>query len=870
VSTSVCAPRTLLLFAYLIVANAASRPACAQATEFRAPRLTADGNGIAALRAFATIDVGRESVAQVLQRIAAQAGLNLTFDPTLPGIQRQVVIPTVRRAVAATLLLTLDGTPLAIEIGHDARLIVVASSLPRDTAVVVTGRVEDTLGRPLMGAIVRVAGMETVVHSTVSGRFMARPPRPGRSVIRVHLLGYFDAERTVTLAMGDSVDLLFRLRPNPLRLDAVRTEETSARRARFEDRPSVGTLSLGGAEIRSTPRFIEADVMRAVQLLPGVSARNDYSATLNVRGGGSDQNLVLLDGYPIYNPFHLGGLFSTFIAPTVGEVTLLSGGFPAPYGGRLSSVLDVHSADEERPGMHGTADVSLLSTAVSLSSVIGEGAGSWMIAGRRTYADAVADFVKSNAFPYHFSDAQAHFTHRLPGGAQLAVTAYSGLDLLATDIGTRDENHFDWGNEVVGTTVSKTFADHPTLAGMPLGERVAIEQRLSTSQFHTSLTTGLSSLSLHSGVRDMRAAGFITSYTTTHDRTLGYDAATVRTSYATSAPVAAVLFDSVSQHTSVGSLLYDDLWRVAPTLLLQVGGRLDYTGGRGSAGFSPRLSLKYFVTPDLAITAATGRYVQPIHSLGREDVPLRLFDFWIASDSALPVSHAWHYVLGAERRITPARTLRVEGFYKRYSDLLDANLLAEPGVPGDEFVVESGRSYGFDVLLQQLEVGRFSGWAAYTYALSTRTQVDGTQFFPGQDRRHDLNLVGNWRWPRYTVAARFGLATGTPYTAVLGDYTRRHYDPITQTLTDGNAPDKQFLTGSRNGERMPLTQRLDVSVTRNAHVRGVAVSPYFSIVNLYYARNAIAYSFDYRTSPPARTDVPGFPILPSFGVNIAW
>src|SRR5213076_3348049 len=141
-------------------------------------------------------------------------------------------------------------------------------------------------------------------------------------------------------------------------LPAVHTQAERLERREYATTASIGSVSVTSNELRSTPVFVEPDVLRSVQMLPGVAARSDYTAGFNVRGGESDQNLILIDGFPIYNPYHLGGLFSTFIDPTVHDVTLMTGGFPARYGGRLSSVLDVHSAEDVRGGMHGAAEVS--------------------------------------------------------------------------------------------------------------------------------------------------------------------------------------------------------------------------------------------------------------------------------------------------------------------------------------------------------------------------------------------------------------------------------------------------------------------------------------------------------------------------------
>ena len=229
-------------------------------------------------------------------------------------------------------------------------------------------------------------------------------------------------------------------RPVPT-LPTIETTAPREERVTFEQKPNVGTISITAGALTSAPRFFgEADVLRAVRLLPGVNARNDYSVGMNVRGGEADQNLVLLDGYPIYNPFHMGGLFGAFVEPMVDKVDFYTGGFPARYGGRLSSVLDVRSKEESRPGVHGRADVSLIATTVALGGGMQQGQSSWNVAARRTYADTGwADiFYKKDALPYHFRDAQAHFTRVLPGQWRLSFTAYDNVDdLLRVEPGRR-------------------------------------------------------------------------------------------------------------------------------------------------------------------------------------------------------------------------------------------------------------------------------------------------------------------------------------------------------------------------------------------------------------------------------------------------
>ncbi len=232
----------------------------------------------------------------------------------------------------------------------------------RDTTGVIAGRVLDAeRAEPRAGAAVSIVGTTHGALADADGRFVISAVAAGERTIRARLLGYTTLDRVVVVRAGDTTRVDLRLEPKRTVLER-RAHRSAARSIAtlFDSRPSVGTVQITARAAEGVPKFGEPDMIRIVQLLPGVEARNDFSTGFNVRGGESDQNLILLDGYPIYNPFHLGGLFSTFIDPTVRDVTLMTGGFPARYGGRLSSVLDVHSAEEARAGVHGTAELSVL------------------------------------------------------------------------------------------------------------------------------------------------------------------------------------------------------------------------------------------------------------------------------------------------------------------------------------------------------------------------------------------------------------------------------------------------------------------------------------------------------------------------------
>ncbi len=748
---------------------------------------------------------------------------------------------------------------------------------------VVAGRVVDSAtGQTRAGASVSVAGTTRGVIADSLGRFAIDGLAPGRVVLQARLLGYATTEQRVTIVANDTARVEIRLAQSAVVLGAMRTEARPLDRELFESKPNVGTVSITARAAEGVPKFGEPDVMRVVQLLPGVEARNDFSTGLNVRGGEADQNLILMDGYPIYNPFHLGGLFSTFIDPMVGDITLMTGGFPARYGGRLSSVLEVNSAEEARSGLHGSAEVSVLASTLQLGGAFAGGKGTWSVGGRRTYADKFVELISTNELPYHFRDEQAHASYAFTPTTKFSFTLYDGRDALDANIASFGDStstnpsggtfSFGWGNTVGGATLSHSYA-RPNNAGVSrllFGNSGTVEQRASISHFSTRLDLGGGALTLNNVVTDARVGGSLTTHTTAHDRTYGYEVGQYRISYLANSPQTGTLLYDLSQRPVAGSVFIDDLWRPNSRWLIETGLRGDALSGRSWAALSPRLSAKFFVDSNFALTGAVGRFEQWTHSLAREDIPVRLFDFWLASDSVIPVSSAWHYIAGMERWFGTSRLARVEGFYKRYGTLLESNPQEDPGMRGDEFFPVQGNSYGVDVLLRQFDTPnhRFSGWVSYTYAVAARIQ-DTLRYFPGHDRRHDINIVGTWRLKNYLFGARFGYATGTPYTDIVGEIVRRVYDPGTNAYgTRGGSSQTEFVGGPRNAARLPTTQRLDLDVSRTYHVRGATIAPYLSVVNAYDAKNVFLYVFNYEKAPPTREAISQFPLLPSAGVTI--
>jgi hypothetical protein len=474
--------------------------------------------------------------------------------------------------------------------------------------------------------------------------------------------------------------------------------------------------------------------------------------------------------------------------------------------------------------------------------------------------------------PYDFRDMQGYLTREFANGLRASLTAYAGHDqfrYVDEESASRDEWIFGWGNRVLGTTVGRAFAN-PAWGGRSLGDSLLVEQRASISTFDAGVNLG-GVIEIHSPVRDVRTGGVLALFGKRHTRSFGWEVARQKLRYESNFEVPIFPSDTESYNVASVSAHFNDLWRPNDRWVVDAGARVDALHGNGWVGFSPSLTAKYFLTPDLAITGGIGQYAQWIRSLAREEVPIRPLDFWVASQDGWPVSRARHFILGTEGWLDRRRAFRVEAFYKTYHDLLERNALEDQTRPDDDLRILHGSSIGADFLLRQLRSDKFTGWAAYTFAVNTRRDGAGNEFSPAQDRRHDLNVVGNWQHTKYTLGFRFNLATGTPYTFIKGTYERLRLDPVTgRYIEDESNGSYQFIAGDRNGGRLPATKRLDLSVMRNGHIRGTAVAPYLSIVNSMNSKNVFTYFFDYADRPPTRKSIHQLSIVPTIGVSVAW
>lgn len=744
----------------------------------------------------------------------------------------------------------------------------------------VSGVVRTAGGAPVVDAAVLLRqGTPALVgaaETNAQGRFRFTGLAAGRYELQVQRLGFAVLDTTLTLGAGAHAVMLV-LQEQAIDLPGVRVEAERVR-ARFEESAGVTAVGLRRDELKLLPGLAEADVLRAVEILPGVVSTSDYSSAYNVRGGSADQNLILLDGMPVYNPFHLGGLFSVFNADMIARADLLAGGFPAAYGGRVSSVLHIES-DAGPGGFEGNAGLSLLATRLSLGSslprstaaALGLRSARGRISLRRSYFDQVLQpFFE---FPYHLTDGQAFAEAWTRGGSRIQLTGYSGRDVLGLD-GLEDfplQLNWRWGNDVAGMGWTR-----------PLAGGRSVDVRTGVSRFRTGIRfPEFADTELRSEIVQWLARGDF-------ELPLGGESALrsgVEVSHLRYDNFAATGGTVFREGKDRGWLIgaYTQAGLRSGEWLVEAGARLDVwdaaTAG-AAAHPAPRLAVKRFLRGgDIAVKLAAGRYTQFVHSLRDEELPLGI-DLWVTSGARAPVVVS-DQLQGGVEAFLGSWQLALEGYYRAFDGVTTQNSADDPNTNTDDLLAGTGRSYGGDILLRRgdgrirpmLAVSWLRARRTFPDALSAEAPVPTITYAPVFDRRLDLDLVVNADAGRgVQLGARLNYGTGLPYTRPLGAFVYQAYQPLDGTRSppgsDGDSAMVAIYLGPRNAERYPAYLRVDLGVRKQYVKAWGVITPYLDVLNLTNRRNVLFYFYEYDRRPAVRSGFSMFPLLPSFGVEV--
>lgn len=755
----------------------------------------------------------------------------------------------------------------------------------------VQGRVYAEDGAAVVGAAVSLepvqGGAARSVGTGPLGAFRFSQVPAGSWRLTVAALGFGAHEATLSVSGDETLDLDIPLASRAIELEGIAVEaERSRERIRFEEIPGVTVREISAAELRRIPGVAEVDPIRAVEVLPGVVSTSDFSASFHVRGGSQDQNLILLDGVPIFSPFHLGGLFSVFNADMIDRVELYSGGFAAEHGGRVSSVLQIES-DAGDGTTSFDAGVSLLASRVAVggslpagfADALGQSTLRYRVSARRSYFDVL--FKPLFEFPYHLTDLQTVVEGWSAAGNRVTVTAYHGRDVLdLTRLESEDfplRVNWDWGNDLVGLRWT-----HPRRGGGSLDVRANVS-RFGTGLFFPDFAdTDFESRIQQAQFRmdlDARPAS---------DWRIGAGAGIERSSYRNRFVSGGTEFSSgVGEGSLIGS--YVQATRTVPgRWLVEVGVRSDTwipDPGTASVTLAPRASVKRFLGQDLAAKVSAGRYTQFVHSLRDEEIPLGL-DIWVLAGDRAPHVVSDQVQLGLEGYVGSDWFWSAEGYFRDFRGVVAFNPADDPNDPTDDILTGRGRSRGIDFFLRR-ERGAVTGWAAVSILDADRTFPDAfspadetpeVTYPPVFDRRVDADLVINYPAPwGWQGGIRWNLGTGTPYTRAVGSYayhTPRFVDDGGRLRWSGSEEEDGFegtyavQLGPRNGSRYPTYHRLDVSFRKDMTKSWGTLSPYVNLVNVYNKKNVLFYFYEYDRIPAVRSGISMFPVLPTLGLEV--
>ncbi|MFA6569900.1 MAG: TonB-dependent receptor [Bacteroidota bacterium] len=725
-------------------------------------------------------------------------------------------------------------------------------------------------------------GVKSKIRGAVSNKFgfYSIPDiEPADYKLRVKAIGFAVFEQKISVSKGK--DLRFDIK---LKQEDIKTQEVVVE-SQKESSPtsSISAVSVSPDFIHQIPSIAgERDIFRVLQLLPGVKQSSELSSGLYVRGGSPDQNLTLLDGVIVYNPSHLAGFLSVFNNDAIRDVKLIKGAFPAEYGGRLSSVLDMTMKEGTKEKFSGSGGISLISSRLTLEGPITENS-SFMISGRRTYFDLLLAIATTEDVPqYYFYDLNAKFNYKLSESDHIYASGYFGRDRLNPPDNTDVNFKVDWGNSTANlrwmhivspslfTNFSLIFTDY----------NFDTELRGDSSN---SVTDFLA----HSGIKDWLLRGEA-QYFPAESHVVKSGIECVWHNFASS--LSSSFLENLDQWKMMdnnisgleAALYLQDEWAITPLLSTNIGARVFYFQKGNYFRLEPRVSATYYITDFLKMKGSFAVANQYIHMIVRNDITLPT-DLWFPSTERIKPSQSVQGVFGVETTFgeNAEYLLSLEGYYKNMTNLYeykDSSLFSF-GIPlEDQFTSGRGEAYGIELFLNK-RMGHFMGWIGYTLAWTTRTFSElnnGKSFYPRYDRRHDISVVFSYKpsesW-EFGVTWVYG--TGQAYTMPTGTY---FMDPIGfgNRYTDpwgGDYQNKGTQYSERNGYRLPPYHRMDLNIMYNYKWFDVPFQFTLNIYNLYNRRNPFMWYIGNDWDQQTQTSVSKvkqitlFPIIPTLGLN---
>lgn len=756
------------------------------------------------------------------------------------------------------------------------------------------GFVKDSLsGETLIGANISLPEIGKGIFSNQFGFFSITL---NQSVYQVNcsFVGYQTRELTIDLTNNRQQNIL--LVPYSSLINNVTV--TARKRDNNVNTTQMGKFELGVNTAKALPAFLgEVDILKTLQLLPGVRNAGEGNAGFYVRGGGPDQNLIILDDAVVYNTGHLFGFFSIFNADAIKNVTLIKGGMPAQYGGRLSSVVDIAMKEGNQNKIQIDAGIGLIASRFSIQGPLKKNKASFMVSARRTYIDALTrPFIKKTSdfygSGYYFYDLNAKVNFQLSDKDHLFLSSYFGRDKFNFNNAKRSFNtEIPWGNSTATLRWNHVF-----------NKKLFANTTLVYNDYQFSLDGKRNNfrLALSSGIKDLNAKTDIDFYPVPeHKLRFG-----VQYTHHTFLPNIvsgnqdSVVFqpnNATKKFANEFAFYLQDDWEISKQLKVnlgirfsqfqQVGKYTDYSrdanGNKtdsviygsgqkviGYGGWEPRATLRYALSDEHSLKASITRNLQYIHLVTNAGSTLPT-DLWVPSTLRVKPQASWQYALGYFRNFNKGMfETSIEAYYKTMENQIEYKEGYTPSLkdPEEDFVFGKGWSYGTEIFINKLK-GRFTGWIGYTLSWTWRkfpNLNDGLQYPSRYDRRHDLSVVA-----MYALSEKWKLSSIFTYGTGNATSLPERFYFVSGVLTQDYS--------RINAYRMNAYHRLDISATytpKPKKERKYSAYWVFSIYNVYSRLNPYFIYYDQEGSAAngnlqvTAKQVSLFPIIPSVSWNI--
>jgi hypothetical protein len=729
-------------------------------------------------------------------------------------------------------------------------LVVLSSSPVVAQGVDIRGSVADSAtGEKLPFANIILLNTNKGAASNINGFYLLPNVPPGTYQIAASSIGYEREVRLITVLPGNPLTVNFRLKAKPVEFSEVVVTDR-AKRELTEINTSIHVMEQ--RDIKTVPVAVQEDIFRAIQILPGVVSTSDVNSHFYVRGGAGDQNLILLDGMKIYNPFHAFGIFSIFDSDVIKTTEVYTGAFPPGFGGRLSSVVNMTTREGNATNFSGKANINFVSSKLQLEGPMFEETR-WLVSGRKSLFSGTFDRFLNKNVPLSFYDALIKVSREGENNALYGFQGFFSGDELHS--GRPDEADYRWRNHAVGFTASGLIQDRLYISAVGFENSFAAERNPKESKTITPSSTTVTEV----GVR-----AHATLYTDSHDLFFfGFEFSFPRLEYDL------INTFGTARHL-VSSFVESWAWMryQAKFEQLQLDGGIHTDVGslfqrRSSLSLvQPRLNISYLVAPEWRAKASYGRFNQNMITVNNEDDIISIFDAWIQVPDELQSEQSDHYVLGIEGNIVRELSTNVQLYYKHYGSLVTYNR-DKVDARDPDYVNGTGRAYGLEALIRY-GVPMVDLYAAYTLGWTTVTSNRFT-YYPRYDRRHTLNVLAVVHpLERLEATLRWEVGSGFPFTQTIGYYDRLVFGGIFDGSFVGETGKPYSLLGQKNAARLPTYHRLDASVTYRFVIEPLKGTVGLSVINLYNQRNV--FYFDRKTGQ--RVDM--LPFFPSAALTIEY